>query len=333
MTDLNAEMAFLQSMQSTATDSYLPKPPTLDTEANNDDNDEEEEEDYDPSDLSYDNSAYQDSSTQNVQSSNVPRDVAVASNSVNGSSNIDTSAPNLQTENKPSITKQPRTIGGFVVDDDDDDDYDGGDDGDNDDENGVDDDGGGDEVDSGVNSDTLKAKAVMEELGDVGENGRTTSTSLSIPRRSASHTPQSAVTQGDASAQVVLRERTASLDESDGIANSNEVNVTTATIPETVASTESKPATNPQPPSIPLSRGASMQENVEHSIPIARLPHDRVGILEDRIAEDPKGDVDAWLNLINEHRRRNKVDDARAVYERFFKIFPSAVRILCLPLR
>ncbi|KKA20283.1 mRNA 3'-end-processing protein rna14 [Rasamsonia emersonii CBS 393.64] len=55
-----------------------------------------------------------------------------------------------------------------------------------------------------------------------------------------------------------------------------------------------------------------------------RLPHDRVGILEDRIKEDPRGDMDAWLELINEHRSRNRIDMARDVYERFFKVFPSA---------
>lgn len=58
----------------------------------------------------------------------------------------------------------------------------------------------------------------------------------------------------------------------------------------------------------------------------ARLPHDRVGILEDRIQADPRGDVEAWLELINEHRSRNKLENARQVYERFFKIFPTAVR-------
>lgn len=61
------------------------------------------------------------------------------------------------------------------------------------------------------------------------------------------------------------------------------------------------------------------------NLPKARLPHDTVGILEDRIKEDPRGDLDAWLSLISEHRKRNKLDDARAVYERFFKVFPSAV--------
>ncbi|KAK2873836.1 mRNA 3'-end-processing protein rna14 [Arthroderma sp. PD_2] len=55
-----------------------------------------------------------------------------------------------------------------------------------------------------------------------------------------------------------------------------------------------------------------------------RLPHDRLGILEDRIQADPRGDTDAWLELISEHRSRNKLDNARQVYERFFKVFPSA---------
>ncbi|KAA8646210.1 hypothetical protein EYZ11_001500 [Aspergillus tanneri] len=53
-----------------------------------------------------------------------------------------------------------------------------------------------------------------------------------------------------------------------------------------------------------------------------RLPHDRVGILEDRIQEDPRGDIPAWLELINEHRSRNRIDRARDVYERFLKVFP-----------
>ena len=60
--------------------------------------------------------------------------------------------------------------------------------------------------------------------------------------------------------------------------------------------------------------------------PKARLPHDRIGILEDRIQADPRGDLDAWLTLISEHRQRGKLNDARKVYERFFEVFPSAVR-------
>ncbi|THY20125.1 Suf-domain-containing protein [Aureobasidium pullulans] len=59
-----------------------------------------------------------------------------------------------------------------------------------------------------------------------------------------------------------------------------------------------------------------------------RLPQDRVGQLEDRIADDPKGDVDAWLDLIALHRSKNKLDDARNVYDRFFEVFPTALTSL-----
>ena len=66
------------------------------------------------------------------------------------------------------------------------------------------------------------------------------------------------------------------------------------------------------------------------SIPKARLPQDKVGILEDRIREDPRGDIEAWRSLIDEYRSRNKLEDARLVYERFFRVFPQAVSLASL---
>ena len=62
------------------------------------------------------------------------------------------------------------------------------------------------------------------------------------------------------------------------------------------------------------------------TLPKARLPHDTIGILEDRIKDDPRGGIEAWLNLIAEYRKRSKLDEARSVYERFFVVFPAAVR-------
>lgn len=56
-----------------------------------------------------------------------------------------------------------------------------------------------------------------------------------------------------------------------------------------------------------------------------RLAQDVVGLLEDRVTQDPRGDIDAWLQLINEHQRKGKLDDARVVYERFLAVFPTAV--------
>ena len=67
------------------------------------------------------------------------------------------------------------------------------------------------------------------------------------------------------------------------------------------------------------------------AVPKARLPHDRIGILEDRIKEDPRGDLDAWLSLIGEHRKRGKLLDARNTYERFLKVFPVAVSVIPAP--
>jgi len=58
-----------------------------------------------------------------------------------------------------------------------------------------------------------------------------------------------------------------------------------------------------------------------------RLPQDKVGQLEDRIAEDPMGDIDAWFSLIAEHQKKGKFDEARTVFERFFLVFPACVRI------
>lgn len=61
------------------------------------------------------------------------------------------------------------------------------------------------------------------------------------------------------------------------------------------------------------------------SIPRARLPQDRLGLLSDRIKEDARGDIEAWLALIEEHKTHNRIDDARNTYEAFFKLFPLAV--------
>ena len=79
----------------------------------------------------------------------------------------------------------------------------------------------------------------------------------------------------------------------------------------------------------PASSTAEPTSTPNAAAPRVRLPHDRIGILEDRIKEDPRGAVDAWLNLIGEHRKRGKIEDARNAYERFFQVFPSAVSMPC----
>ena len=60
----------------------------------------------------------------------------------------------------------------------------------------------------------------------------------------------------------------------------------------------------------------------------ARLPHDRVGRLEDRIAEDPKADTAAWLELAQHYREKDQIDNVRKTYDRMLEWFPTAVRTI-----
>ena len=105
-----------------------------------------------------------------------------------------------------------------------------------------------------------------------------------------------------------------------------------AVIPDTGASSHSdstvKPSETLPAPSVVDTRFSTREDAATpvSATPKARLPHDKIGILEDRIKEDPRGDLDAWQNLINEHKKRGKLEDARNVYERFLVVFPSAVR-------
>jgi cleavage stimulation factor subunit 3 len=142
--------------------------------------------------------------------------------------------------------------------------------------------------------------------------------SPSMPQRSVTQTPSNTLPSPDTS-----------IDKAAQVQGSQEV---PDSAPNGAAVFSSSGAVAPsQSSAIPISTGAKAavasvpSSNV--SFPKERLPQDRVGILEDRIAEDPRGDIDAWLSLISEHTQRNKLDEARAVYDRFFVVFPTAVRL------
>ena len=322
MTDMSAEMAFLQSMQSNP-DNYAPDTAAPTVEADGEDEvrikmeeegeeeegeeeeeeEEEEEDDYDPSDLSYEPSA-QHPPAPDIQPSGTPVDLANAKSNLPPVSNT---ASNLATESKPVPAKQPRTLGGFIVDDDDDEE---------------------DEEDGGATGGTGNGNELIsptEGAGATDGQQRVASASGSLPRRSLTRTPQVAVQERAASAD---------LSNSNAIKNENEsYTAAVAAVPDSTVSSDAKLITDKESSALSQMRKSSAQGSAGLSAPKARLPHDRVGILEDRIAEDSKGDVDAWLALIGEHRKRNKLDDARTVYERFFKIFPSAVRAFTISVK
>jgi len=72
-------------------------------------------------------------------------------------------------------------------------------------------------------------------------------------------------------------------------------------------------------------RGSVAEAGAPAPVSAGAVPHDTIGLLEARVREDPRGALDAWLALVAEHRRRNKIDDARAVYNRLLEVFPQSV--------
>ena len=87
------------------------------------------------------------------------------------------------------------------------------------------------------------------------------------------------------------------------------------------------PAPVEPPPKATPSR-ADVNGSVLPAVSKSRLAHDTVGILEDRIKDDPRGDTEAYLELINEFKSRNKEDEVRRVYDDYLKVFPLDVSLL-----
>ncbi|KAK5731530.1 mRNA 3'-end-processing protein rna14 [Elasticomyces elasticus] len=79
-----------------------------------------------------------------------------------------------------------------------------------------------------------------------------------------------------------------------------------------------------QPPTVaptPLPQANGDTTAVPPTPTTARLPHDKVGRLEDRIRDDPKSDVEAWWELISHYRDKDQLDNARSVYARMLEVW------------
>ncbi|CAG9991466.1 unnamed protein product [Clonostachys byssicola] len=76
----------------------------------------------------------------------------------------------------------------------------------------------------------------------------------------------------------------------------------------------------------------SPQAPAANELPQPRIPPviaglDPVALLEARIKEDPRGDMDAWQNLMADYKRRNDIEGLRKIYTRFVEVFPQAADI------
>lgn len=201
------------------------------------------------------------------------------------------------TTDKPDFTPsqtqtiQPRIIGGFLVDDD-------------------------DEDDGGPAMPAMKAPAA-NGLPNIDRGLSST------PQRSLIQSPAApASPKSDVAPQVVAQDQVDSLPVANNATNLVAPPESSAALQRPSTATPTIPTTATPQPSQTLA-AKPLPEPI--AVAKARLPNDRIGILEDRIKDDPRGDMEAWLSLISEHRKRSRFADARATYERFFKVFPSAV--------
>ena len=195
----------------------------------------------------------------------------------------------------PTPSKQPRTRGGFVDDSD-------------------------DEEEEPVEQPTVAAPALLR-AAESPERSFTNTTNNTVPQPDVQlHSAQDQGASSLLSASVAVNESAPSVASS--VPNGN-TPLPDATKPGAPALLNVAPGRQSAASATPVPTSAA-------SLPKARLPQDRIGILEDRIAEDPRGDIEAWLSLIEEHRRRHKNDDARATFERFLEAFPTAVSTISI---
>ena len=183
----------------------------------------------------------------------------------------------------------------------------------------------------GIDKDDEKSR--NETLPDAGGVSNVAQpSSLNPISDSTSNVSSNVVASNHVPVQNIVQDQTSSHDVQNGVTKT--VPNLAAVIPDTGASSHDEVTLKPSEtlPAPSMAGTTSSTKDVSSTpataVPRARLPNDTIGILEDRIKEDPRGDMEAWLNLLAEQKKRGKHDDARALYERFLTNFPSAVCIL-----
>lgn len=189
--------------------------------------------------------------------------------------------------NKSSVKQ--RTVGGFVVDDDDDDD----------------------------NQDDTPMEIVEEDVAVEDQE----ESAVGVQQRSVTQTPVNATSlpAPDTSIDKEAAQDQDQVQHSSGDAVPLTSNINSASLGAAAAAVSTSVGLTPSQTPVQFASSSAVP------LPKARLPQDRVGILEDRIAEDPRGDTDAWLSLIEEYKQRNKIQEVYETYDRFLNLFPQAV--------
>lgn len=208
------------------------------------------------------------------------------------SSQTSTPNPPISTQN------QPRIVGGFEVDDDDDDE---------------DDDVAEEEEENGSPDEKDELDVYDPAIGldfDV---------STPAPAVPLDRTPQSPEQENGNTPVPVQASGSPTDVSSSAVPIGNDAIAPRAATTTPAQSTTLDVSAQPSPPRL------NVNGSVNSAVSKSRLAHDIVGILEDRIKEDPRGDTAAYLELIEELKNRNKQDDVRRIYDQYLSVFPLAV--------
>jgi cleavage stimulation factor subunit 3 len=324
MADYDPEHAFLLPNQEDAANNYNDAP------MEEDDEDDEEESDYDPSSLSMawqENQATSDSLPQEVaeeksqsDASEVIRVASPTGSDVLSISNTGSQIPSrtpsanpapivsLPVKSPPTSVTKPRTIAGFAADDSEDED----------------------------SAPAYQAQSARAN-GQSALDGSVQTQAIASPLRSDTQTPNMTINNTSSSQSVSIKDSAAvdasAVEETNAVAEQTSLlsaasGANLSVTPQPQTQTSSLPAPPTTTASTDLSSSVVNTAGASSSVlPRQRLPTDVIGILEDRIAEDSRGDVDSWLSLISEYRKRNRFDEARSAWERFLTVFPTAVSI------
>jgi cleavage stimulation factor subunit 3 len=280
--DTAAELAFLNEMKESD-----PAANYSNGDAQEQPEDSFDPDEYDPAHLDTSFAVPDDQSPSEQSSASMMPDSAAQSPPTATDSSL--KPPPAETAAAPTPTKQPRTMGGFVVESEDEE------------------------------EDVPESKPAGSTLLQATAGG-----SSDTPQRSLSHTPNNTLPPSNVPLQNVQDQDDSGVSLSTGVPVNNIVTTVASAVPDAITPVSDSNRPAPLDNSVPVSaRPSAAPTPITSSLPKPRLPQDRVGMLEDRIAEDPRGDMDAWLSLINEHRKRGKHAETRAVYDRFFKVFPT----------
>jgi cleavage stimulation factor subunit 3 len=294
MAEEDAEQAFFQAQA--ISNEYDPAGVAQNVEVS------DSEEDYDPSNTLHDeysvtvaepnpNDTIAESNDASSATQSIPQDSYQPDHVDTAQTSQPPSRPDSQTSVLEHVQPKTKTIGGFVVDDDEDEEEDEGEDEDKDEAE-------------------YEPPGVLETIEHGGHISAGASEQLPFSEKNANET----ISTSGVSIQPLVPETASSKDVSNNpVSFHSGHNLYTEVMQQAGDNTDSN-----APTPIPLAANTAASRN--------RLPHDRIGLLEDRIKEDPRGDINAWIELLAEHRSRNRLDNAREVYERFFKVFPSSVR-------